>query len=353
MVVAFTGRAQGLPFGENLQDSGHIGAQNRATMSHNPPPIAPALQPLLASARPSRTALLCGIARARHQLLDGGEVFSDPLALDILGPELSAQVHQWAHDHGPEGRLSDRGSFSEAMRGALAARSRIAEDTLRAAVADGATQYVVLGAGLDTFALRRSQWPQGLARVFEVDHPATQAWKQQLAGAAGLGMPAGASHVPVDFERQDFMEQLLACGLDPRERTVFAWLGVSMYLAPAAVRATFARIGARMAPGSVLVFDYVRRPAPWELGRRLALGLMARRFRRMGEPWHCFLADAELQALLAECGFAPADVISAQDIMRTLLAARPASRLQKAMGGLLGGVVRARVAARSGTVSPP
>lgn len=321
-------------------------------MAHNLSSISPALQPLLASAQPSRTALLCGIARARHQLLDGGEVFADPLALEILGPELGVAVRQWAIDHGPGGHLSDRGSFSEAMRGALAARSRIAEDTLREAVAAGATQYVVLGAGLDTFALRRG-WPKGLARVFEVDHPATQAWKQQLAAGAGLWMRPGATHVPVDFERQDFMQHLVARGLDPHERTVFAWLGVSMYLAPSAVRATLERIGTQMAPGSVLVFDYVRRPAPKELGRRLALGLMARRFHRMGEPWHCFLDDRELQAMLADCGFAPPETISAQDIMRTLLSSRPASRLQRAMGGLLGGVVRVRVGDAPTVLSPP
>ncbi|MES2609901.1 MAG: class I SAM-dependent methyltransferase [Pseudomonadota bacterium] len=315
-------------------------------MTHNPPPIPP-LQPLLASAQPSRTALLCGIARARHQLLDKGEVFADALALDILGPDHAAQVRQWAVDHGPGGPLSDRGSFSEAMRGALAARSRIAEDTLREAVAAGATQYVVLGAGLDTFALRR-QWPPGLARMFEVDHPATQAWKRKLAASAGLQMPAHAAFVPVDFGQQDFMEQLVAQGLDPHERTVFAWLGVSMYLDPCAVRATLERIGTQMAPGSVLVFDYVRRPAPRELGWRLALGLMARRFRRMGEPWHCLLNDRDLQDMLAECGFAPPEVFSAQDIMRTLLSSRPASRLQRAMGGLLGGVVRVRVRAGAG-----
>ncbi len=274
--------------------------------------------------------------------MDGGEVFADALALEILGPERAAEVRQWASDHGPAGRQSDRGSFSEAMRGALAARSRIAEDSLREAVAAGATQYVVLGAGLDTFALR-NQWPPGLARVFEVDHPATQAWKRQLAAAAGLQMPAHAAYVPVDFERQDFMEQLLAYGLDPGERTVFAWLGVTMYLAPAAVQATLARMGAQAAPGSVLVFDYVRRPARRELGRRLALGLLARRFRRMGEPWHCFLGEDELQAMLAQAGFGPAEVIGPEEIARTLLAGRPASRLQRSMGGLLGGVVRVRV----------
>lgn len=287
------------------------------------------------------------MARARHQLLDGGEIFQDPLAFDILGPAHAARVRAAVEGNGPRSRRKDAGSFSQAMRGALVVRSRIAEDTLREAVAGGATQYVLLGAGLDTFALRQP-WPEGLRRVFEVDHPATQAWKQGLASQAGLALPPGAAYVPVDFEHQDFMAQLVAHGFDPQERTVFAWLGVTMYLPPAAVEATLARIGTQAAPDSVLVFDYVRRPAPNEWGRRLGLALMGRRFRRMGEPWRCALRDAELHALLAAHGFDPAEVITPEVIRSTLLAHRPATLWQRALSGLLGGIVRARVAQAGG-----
>ena len=321
-----------------------------ATSLRTSPPPASAGQPLLASARPSRTALLCGIARARHQLLDGGEIFPDPLALDILGPVLAERLRAGLDGKGRQDRGKDAGSFSQAMRGALVVRSRIAEDTLRDAVAAGATQYVLLGAGLDTFALR-NQWPAGLQRVFEVDHPATQAWKQGLASQAGLAMPPGGTFVPVDFERQDFMAQLAAHGFDPAARTVFAWLGVTMYLAPAAVEATLQRIGTQAAPGSVLVFDYVRKPAPLQWGRKLALGLMARRFRRMGEPWRCFLGDEALQAMLTRHGFAAAEFITPERIRQTLLAHRPSTRRQRILSGLLGGVVRVRVAAGAGSAA--
>lgn len=309
------------------------------------PPASP--QTLLSAGQPSRTALLCGIARARHQLLEAGEIFSDPLALPILGPELAAQVREALEGDGLQGRARDAGSFGQAMRGALVVRSRIAEDTLRDAVAEGATQYVVLGAGLDTFALRH-QWPRGLKRVFEVDHPATQEWKRGLASAAGLHMPAGASWVPVDFEHQDFMEQLQAQGLDATKPTVFAWLGVTMYLAPAAVQATLARIGAQAAPGSVLVFDFVRRPGRWEWGRRLALAALARRFRRMGEPWRCFLHDGELHQMLVQSGFEAPEFITPDEIRSTLLAHRPSTWRQRVLGGLLGGMVRVRVPPRAG-----
>lgn len=280
-------------------------------------------------------------------MLDSAEIFQDPLALDILGPALAAQVRAAVDGNGPRSRSKDAGSFSQAMRGALVVRSRIAEDTVREAVADGATQYVLLGAGLDTFALRK-QWPPGLKRVFEVDHPATQAWKQGLATQAGLAMPPGAAYVPVDFERQDFMEQLVAHGFERRERTVFAWLGVTMYLAPEAVEATLQGIGAQSAPGSVLVFDYVRRPTRAQWGNKLGLALMRRRFRRMGEPWQCALGDTELHAMLAIHGFESAEVITPAMVTSTLLAHRPATLWQRALGGLLGGIVRVRVAGPRG-----
>ena len=122
IVNGFARHAPGVRLAKSFKTAGR-GPFRIDPMAHNLSSISPALQPLLASAQPSRTALLCGIARARHQLLDGGEVFADPLALEILGPELGVAVRQWAIDHGPGGHLSDRGSFSEAMRGALAARS--------------------------------------------------------------------------------------------------------------------------------------------------------------------------------------------------------------------------------------
>ncbi|MFN4118219.1 class I SAM-dependent methyltransferase [Acidovorax sp.] len=313
-------------------------------------------QPLLASAQPSHTAWLCGISRARHQLLDAGAVFKDELALEILGPEEAARVIQEVEGDGPRGRRRENGSIAQAMRGALAARSRIAEDTLCEAVSDGATQYVLLGAGLDTFALR-DRWPSGLERVFEVDHPATQRWKQQLAERAGLQMPSAACFVPVDFEQQDFIEQLKAHGWRPDQRTVFSWLGVTMYLAPAAVQATLARIGNWAAPGSVLVFDYVRRPSAMDLPRRWGLQLMARKFSRMGEPWRCFLGDDELEKLLSSNGFDTHEFISPRVLMRTLLAHRAPSLLQRGLGSIMGGVARVRVGARQDkvlqTLTPP
>ena len=282
--------------------------------------------------QPSRTALLAGMARARHQILDKGRIFRDPLALRILGPELAAKLE--ADAQRGENRIA------RLLRGPLAARSRIAEDTLAEAVAARATQYVVLGAGLDTFSLRGS-WPRGLARVFEVDHPATQAWKRRLVCDAGLQIPESVTWVPVDFEREEFMARLFESGLSPDQPTVFSWLGVTVYLPRQTVMNTLRSIGTGCAPGSVVVFDYVRRPEPWDIFKRTALGLLSRRYRRMGEPWRCYLRERELRSELPGLGYTRVDFLDPAEIARMLLAGRPLSAAQRQFGGLLGGVVRA------------
>lgn len=282
----------------------------------------------------SQTAQLAAMARARHQLLDGGRVFHDPLALPILGQTLAAELQAQPHRH--ESR------WSRAFRGPVAARSRIAEDTLAEAVAAGATQYVVLGAGLDTFALRNA-WPQGLTRVFEVDHPATQAWKQQLAWDANLSWPAAATLVPVDFTHDVLLDTLTAAGWRQDQPTVFAWLGVTIYLPHSTVLATLGQLATGVAAGSVVVFDYVRRPARLDLPRRVALHLIARRFAHLGEPWQGYLSDRDIQTLLPELGYTRVEVLNPAHIARTLWAGTPIPRRHQRFGGLFGGVVRAWV----------
>src|SRR5580693_1539028 len=136
----------------------------------------------------SRTAQRVAIRRAAHQLLDQPRVLDDPLALRIIGADAAEELRSNPKEHH---------AFSRAFRAFMAARSRYAEDELARAVAHGVRQYVVLGAGLDTFAYRN---PYPGLRVFEVDHPATQAWKLEMLQKAGLGTAPGAVFVPVDFE---------------------------------------------------------------------------------------------------------------------------------------------------------
>lgn len=180
------------------------------------------------SARPSRTALRVAMRRAAHQIYDAKPlVFEDPFAVSILGETYGEEVRRTP-------TRPDR-PFSVALRAFLVARSRYAEDNLGRAVAQGVSQYVLLGAGLDTFAHRN---PHPGLRVFEVDHPATQLWKRDLLEASGIDVPRGLIYAPVDFECQSLPEQLAATGFDAEAPTFFAWLGVVPYLTLAAFRAT-------------------------------------------------------------------------------------------------------------------
>src|SRR5580700_6523867 len=150
----------------------------------------------------SRTAQRVAIRRAAHQLLDEPKVLDDPLALRIIGTEAAAALRSDPkEDH----------VFARAFRAFMAARSRYAEDELARAVEVGVTQYVILGAGLDTFAYRN---PHPGLRVFEIDHPATQTWKREQLQSAGIAVPVGLTFVPVDFEGQTLADGLGRAGLD-------------------------------------------------------------------------------------------------------------------------------------------
>ena len=152
---------------------------------------------------PSRSALSVASLRAVHQLLDEPLVLSDPIALPLLGASTEAALRDDPF------ALND--PLSRGLRGALVARSRYVEDELSSCVAAGVRQYLVVGAGLDTFAYRNPYRDEGL-RVFEVDHPGTQRWKQQLLAEASIGVPASLTFVPTDFERDDLGSALRQAG---------------------------------------------------------------------------------------------------------------------------------------------
>src|SRR5262249_33250070 len=189
--------------------------------------------------RPSATAYRVAMRRAAHQILDRPVVLEDPIALRIIGPRGAEQIRA------DPGRYDS--SFGRALRLFLVARSRCAENALATAVAAGVRQYVVLGAGLDTFAYRNPFVAEGL-RVFEVDVPATQAWKRELLARTGIAPPPSLTFVPVDFERQALPEQLRAAGFRADQPTFFSWLGVTMYLTRDAVLSTLKFLASR-APG--------------------------------------------------------------------------------------------------------
>ncbi|MGD0797564.1 MAG: SAM-dependent methyltransferase [Acidobacteriaceae bacterium] len=240
---------------------------------------------------PSRTALRVAMRRAAHQLFDGRPlVLDDPIAVAILG--------QYAEElHRTPGRSSlfKPRPFSIGLRAFVVARSRYAEDQLAQAAGRGVTQYVLLGAGLDTFA-HRSLYSS--VRVFEVDHPATQRWKRELLRAAGLPEPGKLTYVPVDFERQSLAKELSAAGFDPAAPSLSAWLGVVPYLTLEAFRATV-RFIAGQPSGSGVVFDYGQPRAALSPREQLAHDSLALRVRHAGEPFRLFFTPEQVAVELA------------------------------------------------------
>lgn len=271
-------------------------------------------------------------SRAAHQLLDAPpRVFDDPLAVRILGPHAGARIRARARRFAAARALH--------LRAFLVARSRLAEEALAAARARGVRQYVILGAGLDTFAYRNAAPPAALA-VFEVDHPATQQWKRRLLASADIAVPPALRFVAVDFERDSLGAALQAAGLSSQAPTWFTWLGVSMYLTPEAVSETLGYI-AGLAPGSGVVFDYAMPPQELPLPRQLRYGMLLHLAALGGEPWRCFFRPPALAAQLRSCGFSQHDDLGSAELNDRYFASR-SDRLRCAGPGRL---VCARTAA--------
>ena len=249
--------------------------------------------------QPSLTAMGAASHRAAHQLLDGGRIFADPLALPILGRD-TADLLREAEEH-PARRL---------LRLFIAVRSRFAEDSLAAAVRDGTRQLVVLGAGLDTFAYRN---PFAELRVFEVDHPATQAWKRERLAAAAIAVPPTLTFAPFDFERETLAEALAAAGFDRAQASLFTWLGVTPYLRRETVLATLGFMASL--PAAQVVFDYANPPSSLADGDgRAAYEALAARVASVGESFQSYFDTDELRARLGELGFSEVTDLGPGDI---------------------------------------
>ena len=243
----------------------------------------------------SRTAWRVAVRRAAHQLLDRPVVLEDPVAIPILGPETAAALQEAP-------ATFEAGTLDPYLRAFMAARARFAEDHLDAARDAGVTQYVVLGAGLDTFAYRQRRHAPPL-RIWEIDHPGTQGWKRRLLADAGIDSPANLRYVPVDFERDDLAEALAAAGFERDAGAVFTWLGVTMYLTDAAFAATIAEVARAVGARGGVSFDY-------SVDRSLLTGpelavhdALAARVARAGEPWLTTFAPQPLASRLRSLGF--------------------------------------------------
>jgi methyltransferase (TIGR00027 family) len=280
--------------------------------------------------RPSATAFRVAMRRAAHQILDEPRVLDDPVALRIIGSARAATLRA--------DRRTYDSKFAKRLRAFLVARSRCAEDALAEAVARGVTQYVVLGAGLDTFAYR-NPFPAGALRVFEVDFPATQAWKLELLQKTGIAVPDGVTFVPVDFATQSLGDQLRGSGFRTDAPTFYSWLGVTMYLERDAVLSMLRWIAAATPRGGGIVFDYAISPSTLRWFERLVFWVMARRVAAVGEPWRATFVPAELVRAMQDMGFAQVHDLRAPDINARYFAGR-SDGLEV---GTLAGVISARI----------
>lgn len=270
------------------------------------------------------------MGRAAHQLLDDDpKVLEDPLALRILSPESRESL--------TKEQSFIPGVAAKYMRAMMVARARFAEDELAAAVARGATQYVILGAGLDTFAYR-NPYPEGALHVFEVDHPATQEWKRKRLAAGEISIPPSLTFAPVDFERQSLPEGLRDAGFDAGKITFFSWLGVIMYLNREAALGTLEFIAGTLGGG--VVFDYALPRASLGFLQKIAFDNLARRVKAAGEPFQLYFDPAELAAELHRPGFTHLDDLDGPAINARYFANR---RDKLRVGGGLGRVIGARL----------
>lgn len=284
--------------------------------------------------RPIMIAYMAALNRAWHQVIDYPLVFEDPLALKIIGKKaaIKMRTHAGTHD-------------SKRMRGTramLAIRSRITEDLLHEEVARGVDQYVILGAGLDTFAYR-NPYSEKRLKVYEVDHPATQAWKRKLLAAAKIPCPASMMFVPVDFESDKMEEQLKKAGVIGGP-AVFAWLGVTMYLQPATVMNTLADIARSHGPGTTVVFDYVPDGSALGIMQKVLRRLLQARFRRLGEPWVGFFDPKRLSMELKKLGYSDIRDIGPVEVCNAYLSNREDSLKLSKTGLRLFGLARVMIA---------
>jgi methyltransferase (TIGR00027 family) len=271
--------------------------------------------------------LRVAIRRAAHQILDHPLILDDPLAIRILSGDPGSEEASKLLSGSEPGGAAVRG-----MRAFMAVRSRFAEDELAKAAGTGTTQYVVLGAGLDTFAYRN---PHAGLQVFEVDHPATQQWKRELLQTAGIVIPGEAVFVPVDFERETLSTGLERGGFRTDQRAFFSWLGVVPYLSERAFADTLNFIAALPKPSGV-VFDYgvARSVLNWR--ERFMLDALAARVAAAGEPFRLFFEPEQLARKLREIGFSEVEDLGSDEINRRYFSNRADGlQLKSNLGRLL------------------
>ncbi len=279
----------------------------------------------------SITALMSAFARAYHVENAETPAFEDKTAKRLFTDEEYAGMKSYIADGAefflrykplqPEDKAIDKAELVDLIVNTQlaptpAARAAYCESCLKTAVKTGTKQYVILGAGYDTFAWRESELMQRLS-VFEADHPLTQADKQSRLCRAGLDMPQNLHFVPVDFTKDSLKQRLVENGFDLSEKTFFSWLGVSYYLSEEQIRGMLSELASFAAEGSTIVFDY----ADEELfsSDDLRVKNMTEMAKAGGEPMKFCCDSFYLAKLLEEHGFLIYEEMTPADIDADIL----------------------------------
>jgi methyltransferase (TIGR00027 family) len=245
--------------------------------------------------RPSRTAIRTAVQRAAHLLLDNDpKILADPFARALAGYSSDTEMLRALDPT----QLLD----SPRLRTLFVLRNRYAEDELVQAVARGIEGYVILGAGLDSFAYRRPDLMASLD-VFEVDHPASQAWKRARVAELGIPVPARLHHVAIDFERTTLADGFAENAVDRGRHMFISMLGVAQYLTKGALARTLRDVAATTAPGSEMVMQYVVPLATFTGDEAALVNGLAARASTSQEPWVSFYEPAEMERVLVDAGF--------------------------------------------------
>jgi len=261
-------------------------------------------------AAPENTAVRVALWRALHLLADAPpHVIEDDVGLKLVAPDAGWRSRP------------DMSPFTRPFRASIVARARFIEDLVEERAGAGVEQYVILGAGLDTFAQRRPELAARL-RIFEIDQPGPQAWKRQRLLDTGLGISPSSSFVPVDFEAgHDWWERLGASGFESARPAVVASTGVSMYLTRDAIAATLRQVTA-LAPGSTLAMSFMLPIEMADAEVRPGIERAAAGARANGTPFISFFMPEELLAMARDAGFTAVSHVSAAALAQRYFSGR-------------------------------
>ncbi len=275
----------------------------------------------------SITALMSSFGRAFHSENEEHPVFADHLAKKLMTEEEYAAVQGYilggARFFEPEidpAKQEPKELLRRLVNVHIApsplCRAAYTEKALKVAVLTGTKQYVTLGAGMDTFAFRETEF-LSKHRVFEVDHPLTQADKKERIAHAGWAIPDNLTFVPVDFTKDSLAERLIAAGFDPSIKAFFSWLGVTYYLSAEAIGKTLAELSSLCANGSTLMFDYPDENFFDAPEKRVQNTIMMA--KAGGEPMQSAFSYSELETLLEKHGFLIYELLTPDDIQRDVI----------------------------------